>query len=258
MTTLGIVAALAEEADILGPATLPPSGGPPSGGPPSGGPASGGARNGREHAPLHRLSDGSLVAISGIGAAAAAQAAESLVAAGVTALLSWGVAGALDPKFAAGDLLLPRQVIAPDGAGILTTPAWRERLATSLPAGLVPSSATLLTNPTALATVADKAMAWRTTGAGAVDMETLAIGRIAIARELPFIAVRVIVDTATDHLPQAVMTASRDGQVRIGLLLRGLLRAPTEIGGLLRLARRYRSAKRTLAAVARVGLAQSA
>ncbi len=233
MSPLGIVAALAEEADILGPATT-------------------------QRSPIRTLSDGTLVAVSGIGAEAARRAAESLVAAGVSGLASWGVAGALDPELGAGDLLLPREVIAPDGAGILTTPAWRDRLAADLAPGLVPSSATLLTNPTAITTVADKASAWRSTGAGAVDMETLAIGRIAIARELPFIAVRVIVDTATDLLPQAVMAATRDGQVRIGRLLRELVVAPTEIGGLLRLARRYRLAKRTLAAVARAGLAQSA
>ncbi len=233
MSPLGIVAALAEEADILGPATSKNSG-------------------------IRTLRDGTLVAVSGIGADAARQAAESLAAAGVSGLLSWGVAGALDPELGAGDLLLPRQVIAPDGAGILTTPAWRDCLAARLAPGLVPSGATLLTNPTAIATVADKARTWRSTGAGAVDMETLAIGRVAIARELPFIAVRVIVDTASDLLPRAVMAATRDGQVRIGSLLRELLGAPTEIGGLLNLARRYRRAKRTLAAVARAGLAQSA
>jgi len=250
---LGIVAALAEEADILGPATAMAATRAASAG------QEGSLRQeaDRKHASIKTLGDGTLIAISGIGAAAAAQAADSLVTTGVSALLSWGVAGALDPKFAAGDLLLPRQVIAPDGAGILTTPAWRERLAANLPAEFVPSGDALLTSPTAIAKVADKATAWRATGAGAVDMESLAIGRIAIARELPFIAVRVIVDTATDLLPHTVMAATRDGQVRIGLLLRGLLVAPTDIGGLLRLARRYRAAKRTLTQVARVGLAHS-
>ncbi len=230
MSPLGIVAALAEEADILGPAT-------------------------HTRSRIRTLSDGSLLAVSGIGADAARQAAELLVAAGVSGLLSWGVAGALDPELRAGDLLLPRQVIAPDGAGILTTPAWRERLAAKLAPERAPSTATLLTNPTAIETVADKATAWRATGAGAVDMETLAIGRIAIARELPFIAVRVIVDTATDLLPRVVMAATRDGQVRMGPLLRELVGAPTQLGALIRLGQRYRLAKRTLAAVARVGLA---
>ncbi len=242
MTTLGIVAALSEEADILGPG------------------AGEHAERGEpqaKHGAIRRLSDGSLVAVSGIGAAAAARAAAALVADGVSALVSWGVAGALDPQGGAGDLLLPSQVIAPDGAGILTTPAWRERLAAQLPPGIVMSHAPLLTSLTAITTVADKATAWRATGAGAVDMESLAIGRIAIARELPFIAVRVIVDTAADCLPRAVMAATREGQVRIALLLRELLLAPAEIGGLLRLARRYRRARRTLAAVAGIGLAYS-
>jgi hypothetical protein len=65
--------------------------------------------------------------------------------------------------------------------------------------------------------------------------------------------VRVIVDTAADVLPAAVAAASRDGQVRIGRLIRALAGSPAELGAILRLAQRYRAATRSLAAVARGG-----
>jgi hypothetical protein len=67
-------------------------------------------------------------------------------------------------------------------------------------------------------------------------------------------AVRVIVDTAADMLPHAVVAASQGGRVRIWRLLGGLALAPVEFAPLIRLARRYRTASRSLAAVGRAVL----
>ncbi len=69
----------------------------------------------------------------------------------------------------------------------------------------------LLTNEFAIEDVAAKAAAFRETGAVAVDMESLGVARIAAAHSLPFIAVRVIVDTAGDMLPDAISAATRSG-----------------------------------------------
>ncbi len=228
MAAVGIVAALATEAKILGNAT-------------------------RTGSSLRRLSDGTLVAISGMGPEAAARAARALGAAGVGGLVSWGVAGGLDPRLQPGDLVLANRVVGPDGAFVDPSLAWRAALAARLGGCTRITEGSLLTNPEALATVAEKARAFRTSGALAVDMESLAVGRAAAALGLPFLAVRVIVDAAVDLLPVAVMAASRDGQVHIGRLLGGLLLAPRELGSLLRLAGRYRAAARTLAIVAALG-----
>ncbi|HEY0800976.1 MAG TPA: hypothetical protein VGD54_09030, partial [Steroidobacteraceae bacterium] len=73
---------------------------------------------------------------------------------------------------------------------------------------------------------------------------------VAAHHNLPFIAVRVIVDTAADKLPRAVVNASRLGSVQIGRLIAGLVLAPAEIAGLIRLAQRYRLAMRSLRVVA--------
>ena len=101
--------------------------------------------------------------------------------------------------------------------------------------------------------MAGKAAAFRDTGAAAVDMESLAVAEVAAAHGLPFLAVRVIVDTAGDALPAAVLAATRSGRVHIGRLIGALALAPAQIPGLLRLAQRYRAASRSLAALARVG-----
>jgi adenosylhomocysteine nucleosidase len=107
----------------------------------------------------------------------------------------------------------------------------------------------LLCSTRAIDTPAGKAEAFRRTGAAAVDMESAAVAQIACRRNLPFIAVRVIVDTAADTLPPAVVNASRAGRVQTSRLIAGLMLAPGEIGALIRLAQRYRIAMRSLRAI---------
>jgi adenosylhomocysteine nucleosidase len=231
---VGVVCALAAEARHLGPAT-------------------------RRHETLTALADGTLLAVSGMGRTAAAQSARALMDAGATALVSWGMAGGLDPALAAGTIFLPSEVISLDGVTVTTAGHWRERLSSAVAArvhitqGPV-TQGRLLTSPKAIGSPADKAKVFRETGAVAVDMESLAIAEAAHSRQLPFLAVRVIVDSAADALPRAVTAAAdSEGQLRVWRLMGALARAPADLGSLIRLARRYRAANRSLAAVARVG-----
>jgi adenosylhomocysteine nucleosidase len=199
---------------------------------------------------LSRLSDGALLAVSGMGAARAAVAARSLIDAGAAALMSFGLAGGLDPTLSAGAVVLPSEVISRGGARFSTSTEWREQLERAI-AKLRPVAAgTLLTSVAAIGAVADKAAAFRETGAVAVDLESLGIAEVSAAHNLPFIAVRVIVDTAADVLPRAVMAASLGDQVSIRRLIGGLAVAPLDLIALIRLARAYRAATRSLAAVA--------
>jgi adenosylhomocysteine nucleosidase len=229
LNAVGIVCALAAEARHLGPTT-----------------------SGR--AAVTSLADGTLLAVSGMGGAAAARGARSLIDAGATALASWGMAGGLDPALAAGAIFLPSEVIAPDGASIPTALHWRERLSEAIAAHRPVAHGKLLTSPRAIGSVADKAALFRETGAAAVDMESLAVAEVARTRELPFIAVRVIVDRAGDALPQTVTAAADSaGHLHLWRLICALARAPADLAPLIRLARRYRAASRSLAAVARAG-----
>ncbi len=197
--------------------------------------------------------DGILVAVSGIGGPAAAAAARLLADAGATSLVSWGLAGGLDPALAAGTICLPTVVIAADGSRFATDHHWRELLAAAIAAPRVVVKGSLLTALGSIDDVAGKAAAFRDTGAAAVDMESHAIAAVAASRKLPFIAIRVIVDTAHDALPEAVLAASSGGEVSTSRLVRELLRSPAAIAPLLRLARRYRAARGALVEVARSG-----
>ena len=195
-------------------------------------------------------SDGSLLLVSGIGAAAAGRCARSLIDSNVSALMTFGLAGGLDPALAAGTVVLPDEVIDRDGARFATSSEWRDRVRAAMQEHGAPVGGALLTSAVALESIAAKADAFRDTGAVAVDMESVAVARLAATHRLPFIAVRVIVDTAADVLPAVVVAASRAGRVQIGRLIAGLLFAPREISALIRLSTRYRTAMRALRSVA--------
>jgi len=199
---------------------------------------------------------GTLVRVSGMGLAAAARCARSLVDEGATALVSWGMAGGLDPALTPGTIFLPDTVISTAGAALATAGPWRERLGAAVIDHHPVHGGRLLTSARAVGSLADKATLFRETGAVAVDMESSAVAEVAQAHQLPFIAVRVIVDGAADALPRAVTAAAdSEGHLQIWRLLGALARTPGELGPLLRLAGRYRAANRSLAAVARVGVA---
>jgi adenosylhomocysteine nucleosidase len=227
---LGIVAALAAESRPLG---------APS-------------RERNEPVPL---ADGTLLILSGVGTFAAAEGARRLAAAGARALLSWGMAGGLDPALAAGTLVLPTEVISPGGSVFVTSPQWRERLSAALGAHQPVCSGRLLTCQQPLASIESKAAAFRETAAVAADMESSAVAEVAAAARLPFLAVRAIVDTAWDAVPQAALmaTTADTRALRIAPLLAALARAPGEVPALICLAGRYRRARRALTAVARSG-----
>jgi adenosylhomocysteine nucleosidase len=164
------------------------------------------------------------------------------------------MAGGLDPTLGAGAILLPTDVLGPDGRIVNTEPGWRNRLTTAVAAHAPVRGGRLLTTPRAVGSVADKAELFRTTGAVAVDMESAAIGEVAEQHQLPFMAVRVVVDSAADVLPRAVTAAAdNEGHLQIWRLIGALALAPNEFAPLIRLARRYRAANRSLAAIAQMG-----
>jgi adenosylhomocysteine nucleosidase len=193
---------------------------------------------------------GTLLALSGMGAAAAGAAARGLVEAQVSSLMTFGLAGGLDPALVAGNVVLPERVLSLAGLRFDVCGAWRSRVAAAIGASRTVTGGALLTTANALATTAEKAAAFRSSGAAAVDMESIAVAEVAAAHNMPFIAVRVVVDTASDMLSPTVIAASRAGRVRIGRLISGLVLAPGELPALIRLAQRYRTAMRALQAVA--------
>jgi hypothetical protein len=93
----------------------------------------------------------------------------------------------------------------------------------------------------------DKAALHRSSGALAVDMESHIAGAIAAAQGLPFAVCRAIVDPARRTLPSAATAGLRDdGSTAIGPILRELLKQPSQLGALLRVATDARAARTAL------------
>ena len=185
---------------------------------------------------------GARIAIGGGTAAGAASAADTL-APHVSALISFGLAGGLDPALPPGALLIPATVLAEDGQWE-TDPILTARLGG-------PTPGVLFGDGSILATAAAKAALHARTGAVAVDLESAAVARIAARHGLPFAVLRAVCDPAGRDLPRAALVAL-DGQGRIGALrvAVAILARPGEIPGLIALGRD--AARARLALITRV------
>lgn len=150
-----------------------------------------------------------------------------------TAVLSFGIAGGLAAGMETGALLLA-SAIWEEGVVVPVDAAWRMALAARIPArsGLLAASTTLLESPGA------KAALHAQSGALAVDMESGAAARFALARGIPFAALRAMADGPGDALPHAASVGLHpNGSPAPLRVLAALLRRPRELPALLRLAR---------------------
>ena len=172
---------------------------------------------------LQHLKPESLVLLSGMGSAAAAQAAQTLVTSGAVALAVFGIAGGLSPQLHCGDLLLPDEIVDESGGRFAPDVAWTARLRRQLKA----AGGILLTAETPLLDAATKADARRRWNAVAVDMESAAVARVARDHGLPFLALRAIADEALDALPAGLTQAVDEvGRPRPVPLMAALLSQP--------------------------------
>jgi adenosylhomocysteine nucleosidase len=178
--------------------------------------------------------------------------AASLIDQGCAGLLSIGLAGGLDPALKPGDVVVSSTIIVPDGAKIRSDAAWRDRVAAELEESAIPFRIGAIAGLNELVRLAERKRALRSaTGALAVDMESHAVMQIAAAAGIPFLAVRVIADGAGDELPMAAESAlTEEGGVAIFRLLGALLRRPSDVFGMMILARRSAIGFRTFHRVA--------
>jgi adenosylhomocysteine nucleosidase len=182
---------------------------------------------------------GCRVGIGGGTPAGAADAADSLVDQGAEALVSFGLAGGLNPALAAGAVLVPSRVV--EGAETyFCDPALVARLGGE-------TCAVLLAGDAIAITAVEKASLFARHGADGVDLESGAVARVASARGVKFAVLRAVCDPAGRDLPPAALQAL-DGGGKIGLLrvIASVLRKPAQLPGLFKLARDARAARDAL------------
>jgi adenosylhomocysteine nucleosidase len=128
-------------------------------------------------------------------------------------LISIGYAGALDPSLEVGDLIVADKVIEMDSShpdeGVKSYSLDKEIFnSTAAVRGRI-----LLTVDKVVATPLEKKALREKYSAVAVDMETSALAEKAQARNLPFISVRCITDTADQELIDCSHLVAEDGDV---------------------------------------------
>lgn len=160
----------------------------------------------------------------------------------VTGVLSFGIAGGLAPGAATGEIFVATSLRSLSES-FPADPDWRAALVRRTSA----ASAILAASDTLLATVEAKRALHRATRAVAADMESGAAARFAVARGIPFAALRVIADGPEDVLPHAASVGLRpDGSPAPLRVLAALARRPWELPALIRLAKASASAHEAL------------
>jgi hopanoid-associated phosphorylase len=158
-------------------------------------------------------------------------------------ILSFGIAGGLDPALPAGACVLAEAVLAGDKA-LPVDERWLQALRASLPRAVV---GTLAGACTAVTDVGAKASLWRRNGACAVDMESHLAASAARRHGLPFAALRIVADPAHRSVPAcAIAGLGADGRTALAPLLRALAANPAELPMLAMLAADAFTARRHL------------
>ncbi len=227
------------------------------------------------------------VRVSGANAARAYQEARALAEAGAEALLSFGLAGGLDPSLGPGAIVIGTEVLEVHGpievpkevglrdtlnavfnlrgqmarareplppvsadARFVADRRLIERLAEA--AGRRALAGPLIGVDHIVRTRAEKSTLLVRTRGFAVDMESQGVARAASECGLPFGALRVVLDPSNRELPAALARSVKpDGSTTLAPILTGLLVNPFELGAYLSLAYDSALALRTLGRVGR-------
>lgn len=152
---------------------------------------------------------------------------------GIRGVISFGVAGGLDPALRSGDVVVATEVLAGDArwvAGLSLSDDLIARLTSGrrrVVRGCLVGAEEVVTGQSC------KAALHSETGAAAVDMESHIAAAYAAEAGLPFAALRVISDPAHRALPALARAAIKpNGQIDLATVLRGVVRNPRTLHAL--------------------------
>ncbi len=165
-------------------------------------------------------------------------------------LVSFGIAGGLSPRLAAGDVVVSTEVIA-EGEQWRGEASFRRRVA-ELARRLGAVEGPVLGTSRILAKTDQKYRTWLETEALAVDLESDVVARAAAAAGIPFVVIRTVADTAFRALPPAALIPlAANGMPDLARVLASVVRRPQQVAALFGLARETRAALAALVLPAR-------
>lgn len=167
--------------------------------------------------------------------------------ASIRGILSFGVAGGLNPQLRSGDIVIASEIVAADHRWSTAAALTENLIALPVKGRRKVVHGVLAGVEEVVLGQLGKAALRATTGADAVDMESHIAARYAQNHGLPFAALRVISDPAHRALPELAASALKpDGNVDLWKVMRGIARKPSEIRALVHSGRDFNRALRGL------------
>ncbi|MGZ8308280.1 MAG: phosphorylase [Rhodoplanes sp.] len=158
-------------------------------------------------------------------------------------LISFGVAGGLDPELQPGTCVVGSTILCGE-TRTATDPVWSQRLLRKIPEAV---HGPLMGVSAPVARPEDKRVLYEQTGAVAVDMESHIVASLARKHDIPMAAIRVITDPAERALPACAVSAMRpNGTTDILAMIRSVMARPRELPALLQTALDARAARSML------------
>jgi hopanoid-associated phosphorylase len=155
------------------------------------------------------------------------------VLAGARGVISIGIAGALSPELRPGDFVVAAAILA-GGKRLAADSEWSSRLVARLPGAML---ALIAGTNELIATAAEKARMFNTTGAHIADMESHIAAEVAQSRGLPFASLRIVADAATSDLPACASVAlTPEGKMNLAAVLGSVVKRPRQIPQAIRMA----------------------
>lgn len=171
---------------------------------------------------------------------------KSAIRAGCCGIISFGIAGGLAPGLRPGDLIVASAITDQQKTWI-TDAAWSARMLQTMPGS---TYSPILGIDAPVADPSTKRELYRITEAAAVDMESHVVARLAGSYDLPFAALRVIIDPAQRSIPGAALAGlDGSGNIAFGGVLRGIVGSPRQTMALARLGCDFLIARSRLAQV---------
>jgi adenosylhomocysteine nucleosidase len=151
----------------------------------------------------------------------------------IRGVISFGVAGGLDPSLRSGDIVVATEVMAGDTRWLAGLSLTEQQIASIALGRRRVVRGGLAGVEEVVVGQACKAALRSVTGAAAVDMESHIAAAYAAENDLPFAALRVISDPASRALPAVARAAIKpNGDIDLRKVLSGLVRNPRSLRAL--------------------------
>ena len=197
------------------------------------------------------LNNNTLLTLAGTGPENADKASLLLIAKGAKRLISWGCAAALNDNLKPGDLIIPDQLLSEKQQTLSIVSLWSQYVQKQL-ASLNPHTDLLVESSKIVSESTNKRSIQKQSKGIALDMESVAIAKIALQYNLPALVIRCIADPVSMSLPKSISYAQNNqGEIILTKLLGYLLTHPAELPGLIKLGLHFKAANNKLKLVAK-------